>query len=752
MCDKCGLNGCPYVPGYGPDTAELVIVGEAPGDTEVLEGKPFVGKAGQLLNKVLEEVGIDRGSCYITNAVNCRPIPHRAPKAKEIAACRGRLISEIKQRTPKLIVAMGNAAVQALLGRHNMGDVHGTINWCADVGAHVLPTYHPAAVLRSPGYYIDVVRDMQRAATILRDKKITPSVVQEVGYVTLHSHDHILELVERLEELSEVAIDVETASDGSLLCVGLAWREDKAVVVTKEALADRRAIPMLNDALRGKVLIGHNLKYDIKQLWRAGMLDVRVGADTMLMSYTLDERPGVHKLKPLVRQYLNAPDYDAHIKEYYNRMEDCPPTELWKYNAHDAAYTYALRNVLQRELGDDELWLLYNMLYPAANVLARMEYVGIMVDREYLQSLANKLRDETQILEQEMYQLAGRQFNPRSPKQLAQLLYHDLGLPIPHGRWSTDENALTAIQEFHALPAKILEYRGKLKMLRTYVEALLDAADDAGRVHTNFNLHGTLTGRLSSSDPINLQNIPRTEEARNAFVATPGYTLVEADLSQAEIRVLAWYCKDPNLIRALSEGGDLHIRTASIMFRKKPEEITKEMRQAAKRLSFATIYGQSVEALARELEVTVTEAKELQEQFFSAFPRVREWIKAQQNLALATGVVTTPFKRKRRFEYITRDNKAEVMRQAVNAPIQSVASDITLTALIRMGHKLGNNQSTRLLLTVHDSILLETKEDPIEVARWVKEEMTAQVLDGTVPFDADVKIGPRWGSLKEVDV
>lgn len=738
--------------GYGPDTADLVLVGEAPGDTEVLEGKPFVGRAGQLLNKVLEEVGIDRDACYITNAVNCRPVPHRAPKAKEIAACRNRLIAEIRQRAPRMVVALGNAAVQALMGRHNMGDVHGTVNWCADVNAFVVPTYHPAAVLRSPGYYIDLIRDMQRVALYLHEKKVLTSVAQEVEYVTLHNHDHVLELVERLESLSEVAVDVESASDGSLLCIGLAWRGDKAVVVTKDALVDKRTVPMLNSALKGKVLIGHNLKFDVKQLWRAGVSDVRVGEDTMLMSYTLDERPGVHKLKPLVRQYLNVPDYDAPIREYYSHMEDCPPIELWKYNAHDAAYTYALWSVLRRELDADGTWLLHNVLYPAANVLACMEYTGIMVDREYLQGLASKLRDETQTLEQEMYHLIGRQFNPRSQKQLAQLLYHDLGLPIPDGRWSTDKDALAAIQDFHPLPAKILEYRGKLKMLRTYVEALLDAADDEGRVHTNFNLHGTVTGRLSIGDPINLQNIPRTEEARNAFIATPGYTLVEADLSQAEVRVLAWYCKDPNLIKALAEGGDVHIRTACIMFRKKPKEVTKEMRQAAKRLSFATIYGQSVEALAKELGVSVTEAKELQEQFFGTFPRVREWIKAQQDLALATGVVTTPFRRKRRFEYITRDNKAEVLRQAVNAPIQSLASDITLTALIRMGHKLGNSQSTRLLLTVHDSILLETTEDPVEIARWVKREMVSQVLDGTVPFDADVKIGARWGELKEVDV
>jgi len=1107
-CDKCGLREFPYVPGYGPDTAGLVIVGEAPGDTEVLEGKPFVGRAGQLLNRVLEEVGLDRSTCYISNACLCRPVPHRAPRTAEIKACRERLLREVRERLPRVVVAMGNAAVYALLGRYNMGDVHGTVNWSADVNAYVVPTYHPAAVLRSPAYYIDLVRDMRRVAALLQEKKLVTVGSTGLEYTTVHTYDQVLDLVERLNELPETAMDVETASDGRLLCIGFSWRCNTAVVVTQDALADPRTVPALDRALRGKVLIGHNLKHDIQQLWWAGFANPRVGADTMLMHYVLDERPGIHKLKPLVRRYLNAPEYDAVIKEYYTHMEDCPPPDLWRYNAHDAAYTWALRKVLEQELDADGRWLLHNLLYPAANVLARMEYTGIMVDRQYLQDLAAKLRAEAQALEQEMYQLAGREFNPRSPKQLVQLLYYDLGLPIPE-RYSTDEDALTLIQDFHPLPAKILEYRGKLKMLRTYVDALLENADDNDRVHTTFNLHGTVcvtgdtivltnrgwyrirdlfpphptegfsaappgllvydgsvwqpvthlfyggrrptlcvklalgvtlrctvehplltergwvaagelrpgdyvltamgvtpnhrdtialspelarligyyvadgtldlpgnngsyrlrianrnpavkadvaycitrvmgkepyvgatsvevsdkekvlwfarlvdyesprekglrayhktcpvvirrgnrrtiveylrgltndasfsvtakepycvfrtvnrdvaqwahqlllalgycasleevpdqvakcgrvfavrlrgnealrflrdirpvrldsqvleratpprdwcrkhtkvdaqgriwlkvldvqegstedvfdltvhdthafttnciishnTGRLSSSDPINLQNIPKTEEARNAFIATPGYALVEGDLSQAEVRVLAWYCKDPNLIRALAEGGDLHIRTACIMFRKKPEEVTPEMRQAAKRLTFGQIYGQSVEALAKELGVSVTEARELQEQFFEAFPRVREWIRAQQELVLATGVVTTPFKRRRRFEYITRENKAEVMRQSINTPIQSVASDVTLSALIRMGHKLGNSASTRLLLTVHDSILLETIEDPIEVALWVKKEMTRDVLDGTVPFEAEVKVGQRWGSLEK---
>lgn len=749
-CDKCGLKEFPFVPGCGPDTAEVVIVGEAPGDTEVMQGQPFVGRAGQLLDNVLEEVGLDRTAIYITNACLCRPIPHRAPKAAELKACRERLLQEIRERLPRVIIALGNAAVYSLLGRVSIGDVHGTINWCADVNAYVVPTYHPAAVLRSPQLYIDLVQDMRRAVGILEHKSITVGT-PEVIYVTLHSYDGVRELTERLRELSEVAIDVETASNGKLLSIGMSWKCNTAVVVTEQALADPRTIPLLDQALSGKTLIGHNLKYDIQVMWRNGFTTPRVGVDTMLMHYTLDERPGEHKLKPLIRRYLNVADYDAPIKEYYTHMEDCPPNELWRYNAYDAAYTFALRKLLERELDSDANWLLHNMLYPAANVLARMEYTGVLIDRQYLEELGTKLRAEAQALEQEMYQMVGKEFNPRSPKQLVQLLYYDLGLPIPDGKYSTNEEALTVLQEFHPLPAKILEYRGKIKMLRTYVDSLLEAASEDGRVHTTFNLHGTVTGRLSSSNPVNLQNIPKTKEARDSFIATPGYTLVEGDLSQAEVRVLAWYCKDPNLIKALSEGGDMHIRTASIMFGKKPEEITPEMRQAAKRITFGLIYGKTVESLAKDLGVSVTEAQELYDRFFNAFPRVREWIRAQQELVLATGVVVTPFRRKRRFEFITKENRSEVMRQAVNTPIQSVASDITLSALIRIGHKLMNNSDTRLLLTVHDSILLETKEDPREVALWLKNEMESKALDGTVPFLSEVQIGQRWGSLTAVE-
>lgn len=726
-----------------------MLVGEAPGDTEVAQGRPFVGRAGQLLDRVLNEVGISRADCYIDNACVCRPTPHRAPRAAEVRACRDRLLAEVRARVPRVVVALGNAALLSLLGKSGIQDERGTVNWSSELGAYVVPTYHPAAVLRNPNLYIDVVRDFHRVAGLLEGRVQAPASEPTVKCVVVRTWDDLADVVRQIQEAGAAAVDVETASDGRLLCVGFSWQSGEAVVIPRSILEQQTAVAVLNEALRDVKLWGHNLKYDMQRLWDAGITATNADADTMLMHYCLDERQGIHGLKALARRYLGAPDYDTAVKRYYNRMEECPEEDLWRYNACDVAYTYALKKVLERELGSDEQRALSTLLHPAVPVLARMEYLGIMVDTSYLKDLATKLQGEVHELEQKMYAVAGREFNPRSPKQLVQLLYYELGLPIPC-RLSTDEEALTAIREFHPLPSLLLEYRGKLKMLRTYVEALLEAADADGRVHTTFNLHGTITGRLSSSNPVNLQNIPKTEEARNAFIAAPGYKLVECDLSQAEVRVLAWYCKDPNLIKALSEGGDLHIRTACIMFRKKPEEVTPEMRQAAKRLTFGVVYGMSAEGLAGELGVSVTEAKELQKQFFGAFPRVREWIRAQQELALTTGVVTTPFGRKRRFEYVTKENRGEVMRQAVNTPIQSLASDITLSALIRAGQALGKSPATRLLLTVHDSIVLETAEDPVDVGRWLRDLMVSNVLDNTVPFDAEVSIGDRWGSLEKV--
>jgi len=749
-CENCGLSECPFVPGDGPDTARIVICGEAPGDTEVAKGIPFVGRAGQLLDAVLQEVGIDRNKeCYITNACLCRPIPHRTPKAKEISACRQRLIAEIKSRAPELVLVLGAVALRAVLKKASIAAERGFIVWSSELEAWVASTYHPAAVLRKPGLYIDLVKDIRRAVQVLEKPPATPYSVDDLQYVLIETRNDVDMLVERLAQVGDIALDTEVASDGSILCSGISWRSGTAVVVTEKALKDSYTREQLGQAIQKKTIIGHNLKYDLQVLWRYGIRGVKTGFDTMLAHYTIDERRGTHSLKKLAREYFNAPDYAKDIKMYIDSMENCPKDIMYRYNAADVSYTYALAEVLQQKLDSNGRKVLTELLHPASDVLAEMEYLGVMVDVNYLAKLDKELSKEITDLEKQLYETAGREFNPNSPKQLVELLYHELELPVP-GRLSTDVDALKAIAQYHPLPGLLLKYRDRKKFHSTYVTSLREAADNDNRVHTTFNLHGTVTGRLSSSNPINLQNIPRESDARNIFVATPGYTLVQGDLSQAEVRVLAWFCKDKGLIEALSAGGDMHIRTACLMFKKKPEEVTDKLRTAAKRLTFGIIYQMSVHSLADELSITATEAEELIEKFFSAFPKARDWIKLVQDEVMRTGKITTPFGRTRRFDFVTRENRNSVLRQAANTPIQSVASDITLKALIRLGRKLKGSDDTRMLLTVHDSIVLETKEDVQEVSKMLHAELCRPVLDN-VPLKADIKVGQRWGSLKDIE-
>ena len=275
----------------------------------------------------------------------------------------------------------------------------------------------------------------------------------------------------------------------------------------------------------------------------------------------------------------------------------------------------------------------------------------------------------------------------------------------------------------------ILKYRKRSKFNDTYVRGLLQQADKNDRVHTNFNVAVTATGRLSSSAP-NLQNITRGAEARNIFVATPGYTLIDADESQAEVRTWCLYARDENLRSAILSGIDLHKATACLMYNLKPEEVTDVLRTGAKRLTFGTLYQMSEQGLVAALEqdgINISlQAIEMQKLFFSKYSRGREWIEDVKATVLRTGIVETFYGRRRHFPYISADNRAEVQRQTVNFPIQSATSDILLMALNRISDKCraGAYGDTRLLLTVHDSILLETaEEDYKSVALDVKMEM-----------------------------
>ena len=770
-CENCGLYGCRRILRTLPTTkTKIAVVTDMFHSNANRVKNIFYGRAGSIFEKALHDAGLGFSDCFLTATVACVPKGFREPKASEVKCCKNRLFHELKSiKELKVIVAVGAIAMKLLLPhKRSIYKERGNVVWSDDFGCYVIPVMHPSNVVRTPSMYKEFAKDIQKAAEIAFGDVSLVIHDGNIQYQLIDNEELLDALIVRLDELGEtpIALDVENTSTGKLICIGMSWRKNTAVVVTKDVLDNPQLVERLSNALINKNLLGHNFKHDLKTLWHNGFSQqIRTFADTMYQSYILDERiysdvtrRGVHGLKYLIREYLNIGDYNQKIINYYEAMENCPNVyDIYEYNAKDAAYTLMLYELFEQQLDETAKWILNEIMYPVSDVLTRMEYLGVYVDLDYVNALDKELDVELDNLKKEMYELVGKEFNPNSPKQLQQLLYQDLRLPI-NGTTSTNKEALNALVDEHPLIPLLLKYRKESKFHTTYIKGIKKFVDEQQRVHTNFNMAVTATGRLSSSSP-NLQNITRGPRARNIFAATPGWILIDGDLSQAEVRMWCWISKDKALHEAIHSGLDMHIATACLMYGCKPEDVTKAMRTSAKRITFGTIYQMTPQGLvtalaADKIYISVQEAEELQRKFFNAYKQGYQWIEDTKLDVLKTHVVTSPYGRKRHFELITPHNKAEVQRQAVNFPIQSGASDVTLLAIKRLNKSIqaGEFGRTRLLLTVHDSIVAETLEhDRIhELAKLFKEKMEAPVLDGWVKFEAEVCIGTPWGATEPI--
>lgn len=754
-CDECSLADCPFVPPEGPQSAKILLVGEAPGRYEMIYRRPFVGRSGEVLAKALQSAGLRREDVWLTNSVLCRPDDNREPTTQEVGCCNERLWAEIDAIKPAVIVALGAWAYYALTGkRHNFGKARGMV--LRDIrGYTVIPTHHPARTLRQPNLYPELEAAIRLAAQVaagMLEQDGWPGEIQlrEPEIVVIDSVEDALK-TPWWKGVDLVAVDVETGSQGQLLSLALAVDPDKAYVLTENALADEELRLGLSMVFGGATVVGHNLKFDAQVLWRNG-IDCPIGGDTMLLHYVKEHRPGVNALKPLANQYFAAGNYDAEAEAYYRKgMEHMPRDQLYTYNGKDAVYTYRLYRLLEPEVGQHPVY--QRLLLPAYPILAKMEYVGVRIDRARIPELRAELQVQAEAQRQVLRQYAARDdFNPSSPKQVAVLLYDVLGLPDISGERKTDRPTLEELPEHPAVEA-LLKYRRVTKLISTYVDAIEARLDENDRLHGHFHLHTTETGRLSSSDP-NLQNIPKRQGSliRDLFVATPGYTLIEADYSNAELRTVTWLADEPAMRKAFEEGLDLHRYTASLVFGVPMEEVTDEQRQIAKTLNFAILYGAEAPKIAQTAKISIQEAEQVIAGWFRAYPRIKDWMAAIRSQVREKGYVDTFLGRRRVFPVITPENRAEVYRQAGNFPVQSIASDMTLLSLIQIGQKI-DWVDTRLLITVHDSIVLETREDPVIVATAVRRimEETPRSVGIDVPFEVDVKLGERWGSLAELD-
>lgn len=505
--------------------------------------------------------------------------------------------------------------------------------------------------------------------------------------------------------------------------------------------------------------LGHRLKPQLRYLAGAGVAVCIDRFDTQLAAYLLDAGRDATELATVARHWLNrkiASEEEllgkGRSRKGLAELDEAARAAFFGARGRALA---ALAPRLETELAAGGLLNLYQEVEaPLQEVLAAMELTGILVDREAIEGLAAAMEAELAALEQEIHDLAGEAFNVASPKQLATVLYDGLGLPVLKKTKtgpSTDVSVLEELGRRHRLPAKVVEYRSIAKLLNTYVRVLPTLIADDGRIHSRFHQTIAATGRLSSSHP-NLQNIPvrtaRGRQIRRAFIAPPGWLLLAADYSQIELRLLAHFSGDPDLVHAFSRGEDIHRATAARIFGLEPEQVTDAMRRDAKTINFGILYGMGPFRLAKQIDVPQKEAKRFIEAYFSRYPTVRAYLDRCVQEARESGYVTTLLGRRRPLPEVHAKNKmvrANAERMATNTPLQGSAADIIKVAMVRLRESLADQRlAARLLLQVHDELVLEVPKGEIEATRTLVVEVMEHAAHLSVPLVVDTGTGPNW--------
>ena len=525
-------------------------------------------------------------------------------------------------------------------------------------------------------------------------------------------------------------------------------------------LVVERLKPLLEDNNVGKA--GHNIKYDLIVLSRAGIALDGIVMDTMVASYLTDPSRVRHNLDEVSLQYLRRkpiPIADLIGKgSKAITFDHVPVDRACEYASEDADFCWRLSEVFGPLLKERQLEDLFNEVeIPLIAVLARMEQAGIAIDTRIFEALQQEIESRLTELETKIFELAGEPFNINSPKQLQGILFDKLKLRTLRKTktgYSTDVEVLEELAREHPLPACLLEFRTMEKLRGTYVEALPKLVHhETGRIHTSFNQAVAATGRLSSSDP-NLQNIPvRTEygrRIRQGFVAGgPGIRLISADYSQVELRILAHLSEDENLCNAFHKDADIHRDTAARVFGVPWDAVTPEMRRQAKAVNFGVVYGISAFGLAKNLGITNAEAARFIEQYFKQYPGVRRWLDKTLETAKEQGYVTTLLQRRRYVPELAsgdQNTRRAAERAAINTPVQGSAADLIKLAMVRLDPLL-ERRDARMLLQVHDELLVEAGADRAKETAALMKETMEEAMRLAVPLKVDVGIGSNWAEI-----
>ncbi len=577
--------------------------------------------------------------------------------------------------------------------------------------------------------------------------------------------------IQNLLKQNSVCFDTETTDldpiKAELVGIAFSWEKGKGFYLPfpTEFTAAQTLIQELRPFFEAEQIqkIGQNLKYDIKVLAKYGVEVKGSLFDTMLAHYLIN--PDMrHSMDVLAETYLNYTP--VSIEELIGKkgknqksMRDISVDKQTEYAVEDADITFQLKEHFEKELTDANTQKLFKDIeIPLLQVLADMELEGINLDKQFLNDLSVDLNNDILNLETKIYEEASEEFNIASPKQLGEILFDKLKLvekpkKTRTGQYSTAEDVLSYLAPKHEIIQHVLDYRGLSKLKSTYIDALPEQIEDStGRVHTDYMQTVAATGRLSSNNP-NLQNIPiRTErgrQVRKAFVARDeNYTLLAADYSQIELRIIASLSDEENMIRAFKEGQDIHASTAAKVFNVDIHEITREQRSNAKTVNFGIIYGVSAFGLSNQTELSRGESKELIDTYYKTYPKLRNYISEQIDFARENGYVSTVLGRRRYLKDINSSNavvRGAAERNAVNAPIQGSAADIIKIAMINIHRKLKEgNLKTKMLLQVHDELVFDVYKPELEqVKTMIKKEMESAYIM-SVPLDVEIGVGDNW--------
>jgi DNA polymerase-1 len=591
-----------------------------------------------------------------------------------------------------------------------------------------------------------------------------------VDYQLLDSKEKRADFLRKISTAKFFSLDTETTGtepmNAELVGMSFSLRENQAVYIPIPAKREEamKIVAEFKEVLENTetLKIGQNIKFDIEMFQNYG---VRVGGpmfDTMIAHYVV--QPELHhNMDYLAEIYLRY--RTISIEELIGpkgkgqkNMRDLDPEDIYMYACEDADITLKLKRVLEEELrkyGAEKLF--YEIEMPLVPVLVNIETNGVLLDTDALQQSSEHFTAAMQRMEQEIYELAGTEFNVSSPKQVGEVLFERLKIvekpkKTKTGQYVTSEEVLESLRHKHPVIEKILEYRGLKKLLSTYIDALPQLVNKrTGRIHTSFNQTVTATGRLSSSNP-NLQNIPirddNGKEIRKAFIPDEGCSFFSADYSQIELRIMAHLSGDKNMIEAFRSGHDIHAATAAKIYKLPIEEVTADMRRKAKTANFGIIYGISVFGLAERLGIERMEAKELIDGYFSTYPDIKGYMDRCINEARERGYVETIHKRKRYLPDINSHNavvRGYAERNAINAPIQGSAADIIKVAMVNIYRRfVKEGIKAKMILQVHDELNFSVPQDEKEkVERIVIEEME-RAYTMQVPLKADSGWGNNW--------